>query len=226
MRMTRAILVGCFLLMSFSGSLPAAPLAQEMVLRALPLKADPAHGRILFVKHCASCHGRSAYGNGPREVPSLAGQHEYFLLQQLARIATLDRALQEMHEILRRPDVDQAQSLRDLAGYLAGLQRSPDPEHGDKTSLPAGARIYAGSCVGCHDGNGEGNNKDPIPMVGGQHYHYLLARLRTFGNQHSSVTEPPILEFTAALNDTERQAVADYISRLPGRPAATKGSTP
>jgi len=40
-------------------------------------------GAALYSKHCASCHGAQAEGNGKRAIPRLAGQHAGYLSRQI-----------------------------------------------------------------------------------------------------------------------------------------------
>ena len=57
----------------------APPALNELVGKAMNAAPDAQHGRILYLKHCTGCHGRGAWGNGPKEVPTLAGQRELYL---------------------------------------------------------------------------------------------------------------------------------------------------
>lgn len=63
------------------------------------------------------------------------------------------------------------------------------------------------------------NRDDLIPAIGGQHYRYLLVRLRSFTQDHSNVErgsmEPAVVNLLSRLTPGELQAVADYTSRLP-----------
>src|SRR5690242_9001138 len=197
--------------------LAADPRSTELTMQALALTPDPAEGEVLYLKQCARCHKRSAEGNGPKWVPALAGQREYYLLLELVHFSTLDRTLPQMHEVLTRPDVNRAQALRDIAAYLARKERHFAVDHGDKRFVAAGERVYRQACAMCHGKNGEGSNAEPIPAIGGQHYFYLIVRLDDFASGHSNRADPPIPEFTAGLSAQEREGVADYISRLPGK---------
>ena len=195
-------------------SAAASPQGFAMLNSAMSLKADPQHGEVLYLKHCTRCHSPRAWGKGVFAVPSLAGQREFYLIQQLVQFATLGRNVPEMHAVLAAPDLDRPQSIRDLAAYLAFQARNPRVEHGDGHSLKEGELIYKRSCAMCHGKNGEGSEDEPIPAVGGQHYDYLRAQLDGFATGHRGTVEPPIIDFTAGLTPQQRHAVADYISRL------------
>jgi cytochrome c553 len=192
----------------------ANPRAFELLRTAMALTPDVEHGKLLFAKQCSACHGARAGGNGLHEVPALAGQREYYLLEQLVFFSALERNAPAMHDIVKRPDLDHPQALRDLSAYLSHASGRSTTDRGDGHTLAAGERIYSQSCAACHGGHGEGSDEEPIPAIGGQHYRYLLAQLEAFPSGHRSFVEPPVLDFTAGLSADERKAVADYVSRL------------
>jgi cytochrome c553 len=204
-----------------------APLACEaqsaatlsMLQKGLALKPDLQSGEHLYIQYCSTCHQRGGWGNGPREVPALAGQQDSYLLEQLLQFSNLERKKDEMHEVVAKPEIDSPQSLRDVSAYIASRPRNPRSDRGDGAQLLAGERVYAQSCVICHGKNGEGNRDDLIPAIGGQQYGYLLVRLRNFVKQHGAVErgslEPAVINLLAGLSPAELQAVADYVSRLP-----------
>ena len=45
--------------------------------------ANVAHGKSVYLRDCADCHGAEGEGNGVTLVPRLAGQHYRYLLRQL-----------------------------------------------------------------------------------------------------------------------------------------------
>jgi cytochrome c553 len=201
---------------------PGADAAAALLSRAAALTPDVPHGRILYLERCAACHSPRGWGDGPREIPALAGQRERYLLEQMARFlsgARPELAMHgpAMHEALSPGDVDRPQALRDLAGYLARAQPDPRPEHGDGRTLAAGGQDYRRDCSGCH-GDGAGSDATGLPRLGGQHFHYLRAQLRGFAAIHRGVIAPDAAARTAP-GAGEREAIADYLSRLTYPPA-------
>lgn len=200
-------------------AIAADDVGADLVSKTVAVTPDPAHGKILYLKHCSRCHSPRAWGDGPREIPVLAGQREHYLIEQLAHFATGERngsAMHgpAMHESLQPADVNRPQALGDLAAYLARAAGNPTPEHwGGGAVLAAGGRIYAGACSACHGSDGAGNDSGTIPAIGGQHYGYLLAQLSGFASGLRA--HPQTANAVSGLPDEERQAVADYISRLP-----------
>jgi len=190
-----------------------------MLQKALALEPDLRSGEHLYIQHCSACHHRSGWGSGPREVPTLAGQQDSYLLEQLLQFSNLERKKDEMHEVVARPQIQSPQSLRNISAYIASKPRNPRSDRGDGTKLATGERVYAQSCLICHGKDGEGNRDDLIPAIGGQQYGYLLVRLGNFAKQHAAIEhgalEPAVVNLLAGLSQLELKAVADYASRLP-----------
>ncbi|HYL02869.1 MAG TPA: c-type cytochrome [Steroidobacteraceae bacterium] len=200
------------------------PAASELSARVEAATPDPQYGRILYLKRCAGCHRPHAWGDGPREIPALAGQRESYLIAQLVRFTSGQRPGSAMHgpamyEALQPGDVDRPQAFRDLTAYLASIERNPHPEYGDGRALPAGARAYAKGCAACHGEAGAGSDRGPTPRIAGQHFHYLLSRLRDFETVHGGHGEAAAAGAGTPPTVAERQPIADYLSRL-GEPGA------
>jgi len=106
-------------LMTAAASSPPASI--DRVMAAVP---DAEHGKILYLKHCPACHAPHGWGDGPRAIPALAGQHEGYLIEQLTDFATAKRAGDSMHEIMRHADLNWPQAVRDLSAYLSRAPRS------------------------------------------------------------------------------------------------------
>lgn len=197
--------------------LPAAAAASDLAAQAATLAADVPHGRVLYLKHCAACHGQRAWGSGPREIPALAGQPESYLVAQLAHFIDGDRPGSElhgpaMHDALQPPDVKRAQALRDLCAWLSRAPPNPEPERGTGQALATGQRAYGKACAGCHGANGAGSDAPIAPALAAQHYSYLLTQLSGFssGQRTHARGLPPTIVGSA----DEQRALADYASRL------------
>jgi cytochrome c553 len=189
----------------------------DLVSRAMAVTPDPEHGRILYLKHCSKCHTPHAWGDGPREIPALAGQRDSYLIVQLGHFASGERKGSEthgpvMHEILQPPDLNRPQAIGDLAAYLSRAGRNPQPEHAATRAPAIGKGTYTKACAACHGTDGAGSDKGTIPAIGGQHYGYLLAQLSGFASGLRGHPLGP--DVVSGLSDEEQQAVADYVSRL------------
>ncbi len=200
-----------------SGFLAVAATAADLTSQAAALTADVPHGKVLFIKHCAGCHGRQAWGDGAREMPALAGQRAAYLIAQLTHFVNGERQGSElhgpvMHESLQPPDVNRAQALLDLATWLSQSLPNPEPEHGTGQALASGMRAYASACASCHGENGAGRESPAVPAVASQHYSYLLARIRGFASGHAE--HAPGIGIGIMGPAAQQQALADYASRL------------
>ncbi len=190
----------------------------EHVMAAVP---DAEHGKILYLKHCPACHGPHGWGDGPRAIPALAGQHENYLIEQLTEFAMAKRAGDSMHEVMRHPDLDWAQAVRDLSAYLSRAPRSRAPEFGENTDRDSGRVLYLQACSACHGKNGQGQ-ADGAPAIGGQQYRYLLARVRNFSSTHAGRVPSPWAG--RDLSDLQLENIANFISRLGALVAGTDAS--
>jgi cytochrome c553 len=189
----------------------------DLASRAMAVTPDPEHGRILYLKHCSKCHSPHAWGDGPREIPALAGQRESYLIEQLAHFASGERKGSVthgpvMHEILQPPDLNRPQAIGDLAAYLSRAGRNPQPEHAATRAPAIGKGTYTKACASCHGTDGAGSDQGTIPAIGGQHYGYLLAQLSGFASGLRGHPLGP--DVVSGLSDEEQQAVADFVSRL------------
>lgn len=197
----------------------SSPPSVDQVMAAAP---DAAHGKVLYLKHCPACHGSHGWGDGPRAIPALAGQQESYLIGQLTDFATAKRAGDSMHEVMRHPDLDWPQAVRDLSAYLSRAPRSRAPELGENTDRNSGRTLYVHACSACHgsDGAGQANG---IPAIGGQQYRYLLARIRTFSATHDERVPSPLAGRDASEQQLEN--IADFVSRLGALVAANDASS-
>ena len=190
----------------------------DLLSQALAVTPDPEHGKILYLKHCTKCHGPHAWGDGPREIPTLAGQRQRYLIEQLARFATGARKGSvlhgpAMHDTLQPADVNRPQALGDLAAFLSRAGRNPQADHAEGQALAVGKRTYTKACSACHGSDGAGSDSGTIPAIGGQHYRYVLTQLREFAlglRDHPLGTD----DVASGLSADEQQALSDYVSRL------------
>lgn len=215
MRVVGMALLTCTLL---SGPAVASPRTLDLYTEAMSLDAVPARGQAVYKKNCASCHGREALGNADKIIPALAGQVENYLVKELVDFAELDRAIPEMHRVMARPELDEPQVWRDLAGFLSKLPPLREPQLGDGKDPERGARSYSLYCALCHGSRGEGTARGPAPALSSQHYGYLVLQLRKFDTDHRRNVEQPILEHMVDLSREDMRAIADYMSRTPRVP--------
>jgi cbb3-type cytochrome c oxidase subunit III len=178
-------------------------------------KGDPSQGKVIVEKVCAACHG--ADGNsGASTYPSLAGQNQKYLVEQLKAFKAGTRKNPVMLGMAATlSDAD----MQNVAAYLS-QQKPKVREAADKTQIALGKQIYRGgnpatkvpACMACHGPNGAGL-PDQFPRLGSQHAAYVVKQLNDFkaGTERQNAMMGDI---ATRLTDAETKAVAEYISGL------------
>lgn len=178
-------------------------------------KGDPSQGKVIVEKVCAACHG--ADGNsGASTYPSLAGQNQKYLVEQLKAFKSGTRKNPIM--------LGMASTLSDadmwnVTSYL-NQQKPKVREAADKAQIALGKQIYRGgnagtkvpACMACHGPSGAGL-PDQFPRLGGQHAAYVVKQLGDF-KAGTDRKNGPMGDIAARLSDAETKAVAEYISGL------------
>ncbi len=168
---------------------------------------------------CAACHGANGNSNGVSNSPSIAGQHETYLLAQLRAIQRGDRQV-----VLMVGQLDNLtdQDLQDLASYYASQQIHTGAA--SEQDLDLGERIFRGgvaekgvaACTACHSPHGYGNAPAAYPRLAGQIPNFVISALQAYrdGEREGVLTGPMMPQIAANLNDREIRALANYIYGL------------
>lgn len=185
----------------------------EAVLAAQP---DASRGEAIY-EVCAACHQASGWGVHDGSVPHIAGQHYRYLVGELVDFHNNERRNLRMQHFMSASLFEQPQAIADVAAYIAELAPTQRPAQGGGSRLAQGEALYGDLCTYCHGRDGRGNASFGIPRIAGQHYTYLIRRLRliTAGEGHEVNQFLPMM--LAPMRDEEISAVADYVSRLPAR---------
>ncbi len=101
-----------------------------------------------------------------------------------------------------------------VADYLSKLPVNPKPVQGAGQHLRLGQEIYTHICAACHgvDGGGEAANR--VPRIAGQHYPYLQRQIEAGAALHKELAPPEMTSALRGMAPQEKDALADYISRL------------
>ena len=197
----------------FTQLLPAAlALAVVSAAQAAPTISD---GRRLYAP-CVICHQPSAWGSTDGTIPNLAGQQRRYLERQLSLFhagARLDTAMQVVtaHETFANH-----QDIAALANYLSALDTNPNPVKGSGQHLRVGEELYAHICAACHGIDGRGESANRIPRIAGQQYPYLSRQIEAAASLHKDFLPPEMTSALRGMPPQEKDALADYISRLGG----------
>ncbi len=166
---------------------------------------------------CAACHGVD--GNALVAMyPNLAGQHEKYLVKQLADFKAgpegrNDPVMAGMVAALSETD------MQDLAAYFASQKVNAKADAANAT----GKKLYQGgnatrgitACIACHGTTGKGSALAGFPTVGSQNVDYLKSQLAKFrdGTRHNDMNSM-MANIAAKLTDKDIAAVAEYMSSL------------
>lgn len=178
---------------------------------------DSSKGQAIAGKVCAACHGFD--GNSFLPVnPSLAGQHEEYLLKQLTEFKSGIRSNPVMAGMVANLSAD---DMRNLAAYYSS-QTPKQMGARDKDLVAQGRKLYRGgnpsngiaACAGCHSPNGAGIPAQ-YPRLASQHADYVTAQLKAFRTGDRANDPNQMMRATAVkLTDKEIAALAEYISGL------------
>ena len=233
----------------------ALPLEEEAPVEAAPLEVmsvaeilegttwgDPDNGASL-ASTCAACHGMDGKATVRDIYPSMGGQSERYMAQQLALFKTGERMSPIMQPFAQMLS---GQDMRDLGAYYA--QQALDTGLADDTEVEAGPysgmkfyeigqKLFVGgdrergipACMACHGPAGAGNPGPAYPQVAGQPSWYAVQRLQGYRDGTNRPQEPHLFnimaEIASDLSDEEIQALASYMEGLHPRPdAATRAA--
>jgi cytochrome c553 len=154
------------------------------------------------VQLCAACHGQDGVPTDPKTIPIIWGQQQSYLVKQLHDFRSGDRDHPVMSPIARELAQDE---LREIATYFAAKRW---PAQSAAASAPPSGLAQ---CQPCHQPNFEGG--PPAPRLAGLSYEYLVAAMRSFAaGERTNNGDMP--KFMQALTDSERDAMARYLSAL------------
>jgi cytochrome c553 len=101
-----------------------------------------------------------------------------------------------------------------VADYLSKLASNPKPVQGSGEHLRLGQEIYAHICAACHGIDGRGASANRVPRIAGQHYPYLQRQIEAGAALHKELAPPEMTSALRGMGPQEKDALADYISRL------------
>ncbi|HSS66606.1 MAG TPA: c-type cytochrome [Gammaproteobacteria bacterium] len=159
------------------------------------------------ISACASCHGTD--GNSTREgVPSLAGQPEKFLVDQLILIREGVRRSELMRPFVR--GFDDATIIA-IAKHFSSLPARPAEGPRNPVLAARGRRLAeTGHCGGCHLSDFSGRAQ--IPRLAGQRQDYLAATLRAYRDGKASRPDTTMNNIMYGASDEEIRALAHFLS--------------
>jgi len=166
---------------------------------------------------CAACH----MADGNSVVPTfakLAGQHEQYIVKQLADFKAMKRKDDTMFGMSAAlSDEDMA----DIGAFFASKKSTPTAA--DESKVALGQDVYRGgnmntgvpACMGCHGPTGAGNPTANYPTLAGQHATYSIKQLNAFRDgTRDNDAGSMMRNIVARMSTAEIEAVANYIASM------------
>jgi cytochrome c553 len=183
------------------------PLAFTLAAAALSSTAAIAQDMPIAerVKLCGACHGEDGNSKMPN-TPSLAGQPEFFLTNQLFLFREGVRKIPGMSELLKGLKDD---DLVALAGHFAKLEPKASDERTDPALVKRGeAMMEPMRCASCHLPGLEG--QEQMPRLAKQRIDYLIHSLKEFRDNKRSGADTLMSNVVIGVSDDDIAALAHY----------------
>ncbi len=194
----------------------AAATSRREYQDALHSRPNLDRGAELF-RTCLVCHGPSGAGVPDGTVPRIAGQHFSVILAQLVDYRHDKRWDPRMEHFADSHHLPDAQALADVAAYVSQLQTQPQDSLGVGSGelVSQGAQIYSGACASCHGPEAQGNAREQVPQLAGQHYEYLRRQIYDAVDGRRPNFSGAHIRLMARLDHDAIAAVCDFLSRTP-----------
>lgn len=217
MRLSRSVWLGAALAaVGWSAGIWAES-AEEVAKReydqVMQLEPNLENGRRMYLT-CTVCHRPEGWGTIDGVYPQIAGQLRTVIIKQLADIRARNRDNPIMYPFSVPQILGRAQDVADVAAYVAQLPMTRDNGVGPGTDLEFGARLYEDNCKKCHGAQGEGDTKEHIPAIAGQHYLYQMREFDWIRIGKRRNADPKMVKQIQSFSPKEQSAVLDYTSRL------------
>jgi len=181
--------------------LAAAALLMAPLIGAAAAQSVPLAER---VKQCGVCHGEDGNSRMPN-IPSLAGQPEFFIINQLFLMREGVRKVEAMAALVKDLKDDDLQA---LAKHYAAQPAKPSGEAIDAALVQRGGELATTRrCVSCHQASFAG--ADQIPRIAKQRVDYLITALKELRNGRPG-SDTLMSAAVAGLSDADLTALAHY----------------
>jgi len=191
-------------------AMPEAQLAAVPAAVPMPV-GSVADGKAAYVV-CAVCHLEDGAGRPDGIFPQLAGQHASVIYRQIGDTREGRRSNPIMCPFT--PTLTDPQVLADLAAYIESLPLPLDNGKGSGVDYALGAELYTRDCADCHGDRGQGDGERFMPMIASQHFAYVARQINDIARRYRENADPEMCRITSIYSQREREAVADFVSRL------------
>jgi cytochrome c553 len=157
------------------------------------------------IQQCGGCHGED--GNSRIEnIPSLAGQPDFFVLNQLFLMREGVRRIEPMMPFVKNLTDD---DLNGLAQHFSKLEPKASGEAIDPSLARRGSELAVRlRCASCHLPSMAGQQQ--MPRLAKQRIDYLVHSLKEFRDNKRSGADTLMSAVVAGLPDTDLTALAHF----------------
>jgi cytochrome c553 len=154
---------------------------------------------------CGSCHGED--GNSKLEnIPSLAGQPEFFVTNQLLLMREGVRKVEAMADLVKElKDEDMTALAKHYAKQPAKRSDEPIDEALAKRGADLAAKLR---CASCHKPDFSG--QDQMPRIAKQRTDYLIHSMKEFRDDKRSGADTAMTAVVIGVPDSDLAALAHY----------------
>jgi cytochrome c553 len=157
------------------------------------------------IQLCSACHGED--GNSRMEnIPSLAGQPEFFILNQLFLMREGVRRIEVMMPMVKDLKDDEMEA---LAKHFARLTPKVSDEPVDPALVTRGSELAAGlRCGSCHLPTLAG--QEQMPRLAKQRIDYMIHAMKEFRDDKRSGADTLMTSVVLGRSDADLTALAHY----------------
>lgn len=160
------------------------------------------------IEQCTTCHGPDGISK-LEKIPSLAGQPEFFVLNQLFLMREGVRKIEAMEAIAKELKDDEMQS---LASYFSKLPPKASDEKVDPELVKRGAELATRlRCASCHLPTLAG--QEQMPRLARQRIDYMLEAMKSYRDNKRSGADTAMTAVIVGASDDELTALAHYASQ-------------
>jgi cytochrome c553 len=157
------------------------------------------------IKQCGSCHGDDG-ASTLENIPSLAGQPEFFIINQLFLMREGVRKVEAMAPFVKDLKDDDLQA---LAAHYAKLPPKQSAEKVDPAKVDRGAALAAKlRCGSCHLQNLAGSEQ--IPRLAKQRIDYLVTAMKALRDDKRTGADTLMTAAIRGASDEDLEALAHY----------------
>lgn len=203
-----------FMALPAIGQSAAAGAQVDLTARLKEAESNPRQREMMFkagkkvAAFCANCHGDG--GNSVEaNVPNLAGQNPYYLLQEVREFGATQRKSNEFKK--RLVNVMTAEEKIGMVIFYAGQEVTYKPAS-DPALAKKGEALYTKRCADCHEKDGRGARE--YSRVAGQQAGYLSKTLKGYRDGSGPRIHRQMADEIKPLTDADIAAIVAYVSSM------------